>query len=86
MNNAGLKKEEILLMLEEISNELAKLENDLHRSLSELNNDWITSRESQLAQCSRRLSNLEEKLEGLGQRDVAAAFEHQQGMKLELGY
>jgi DNA phosphorothioation-dependent restriction protein DptG len=88
MKTNGIEREDIILMLTDINQQLDKLENELHSSTEEFCNSWYQSQENRLNQCDNKLSALEENIDKLdnGKQTVKITYPSKKVVKLELGY
>ena len=88
MKAAGLDKDEILVSLAELNDELVELELVLQTSLDELRSDWAAGQEYKLGQCSKRLDALENSMDTAdsGSGETMFDFPGKKIVKLELGY
>jgi ATP-dependent protease HslVU (ClpYQ) peptidase subunit len=59
MKPAGIEKDEIMLLLTDINNQLEQLEADLHSSTNEFQKDWYDSQVNRLETCEEKLTALE---------------------------
>jgi hypothetical protein len=88
MKTNGIEREDIILMLADINQQLNKLEVELHSSTEEFCNSWYESQEERLNQCDKKLSALEESIDKLdeGKREMKMTYPSKKVVKLELGY
>ncbi|MBY0096585.1 hypothetical protein [Mesobacillus maritimus] len=88
MKTNGIEREDIILMLADINQQLNKLEVELHSSTEEFCNSWYKSHEERLNQCDKKLSALEESIDKLdaGKREMKMTYPSKKVVKLELGY
>ncbi|MBT2754947.1 hypothetical protein AB1K84_06785 [Mesobacillus foraminis] len=90
MKTAGIEREEVLLMLSELNDQLNMLESELHSSIEEYWNDWYGSQESRLEDCGKKLIALEESLRDLEKNNPLESRKQYSSsvpsIKLELGY
>jgi cob(I)alamin adenosyltransferase len=88
MKTNGIEREDIILMLADINQQLYKLEVELHSSTEEFYNSWNESQEERLNQCDKKLSALEESIDKLdeGKREMKMTYPSKKVVKLELGY
>jgi len=88
MKTNGIEREDIILMLADINQQLNKLEVELHSSTEEFCNSWYKSHEGRLNQCDKKLSALEESIDKLDEekREMKMTYPSKKVVKLELGY
>ncbi|WP_404329080.1 hypothetical protein [Mesobacillus maritimus] len=88
MKTNGIEREDIILMLTDINQQLDKLEVELHSSTEEFCNSWYESQEIRLNQCDNKLTALEESIDKLdiGKPQVKMTYPSKKVVKLELGY
>jgi hypothetical protein len=88
MKTNGIEREDIILMLADINQQLNKLEVELHSSTEEFCNSWYESQEKRFNQCDKKLSALEESIGKLdeGKQEVKMSYPSKKVVKLELGY
>lgn len=88
MKTKGIEREEIILMLTEINQQLDQLDVELHSSTEEFCNSWYELQENRLDQCDKKLVALEESLDtqNVGNRQVKMNYPNKKVVKLELGY
>ncbi len=88
MKAAGMDKDEILVMLSELNDQLVEMEQVLQTSLEELRSEWIADHQFKLDECGKRLSAVEHSLDLTGDTDseMRIGFTGKKVVKLELGY
>ena len=88
MKTNGIAREEIILMLTELNQQLERLEVDLHSSTEDFCNNWSDQQEKRLDQCDKKLFALEESIDNdkAGNHQVKMNYSSKKIVKLELGY
>lgn len=87
MELKGIEKDEILLLLNQLNNQLEKLEADLHSSAEQCKRDWHIVQENRLFTCGEKLNALENKMAELEKSDMDGREKYSMGKitPLELG-
>lgn len=88
MKTNGIEREEIILMLTELNQQLDRLEDELHSSTEEFSKSWHEQQEIRLNQCEKKLFALEGNLNNFneGKHQVKMNYPSKKVIKLELGY